>query len=195
MPSRRSLLSFLAAPALAGGMLPMSGVLATPGMPELVGNDAWLNTDRPLTLAGQRGRVVLVEFGTYTCINWRRTLPYVNRWYSQYGPQGLQVITSLALVIALAVVSIWYPDYFGGRKAAAQAEDEWGAAITRIHRKHTAAPSTPSSAPWCSAASTTSHKPCGRSGGSSGRAAGCSSWSTCVRRTRSTHACRTGSTG
>jgi hypothetical protein len=37
--------------------------------------------------------VVLVEFGTYTCINWRRTLPYVNRWHSEYGPQGLQIIT------------------------------------------------------------------------------------------------------
>ncbi len=35
---------------------------------------------------------MLVEFCTYTCINWRRTLPYVNRWHSQYGPQGLQII-------------------------------------------------------------------------------------------------------
>src|SRR5690242_16639292 len=93
MPSRRSLLSYLAAPVLAAGMLPMIPVSATAGTPEFVGNDSWLNTDRPLTLAGQRGRVVLVEFGTYTCINWRRTLPYVNRWYEEYGPRGLQVIT------------------------------------------------------------------------------------------------------
>lgn len=91
MPGRRSLLSYLAAPVLAGGC--MNRVSAASSRPEFVGNDAWLNTDRPLTLAGQRGRVVLVEFGTYTCINWRRTLPYVNRWYAEYGPQGLQVIT------------------------------------------------------------------------------------------------------
>jgi hypothetical protein len=38
-----------------------------------------------------RGKAVLVEFGTYTCINWRRTLPYVNRWHADYGAQGLQV--------------------------------------------------------------------------------------------------------
>ena len=35
---------------------------------------------------------MLVEFCTYTCINWRRTLPYVNRWHSEYGPQGLQIV-------------------------------------------------------------------------------------------------------
>jgi len=34
-----------------------------------------------------------VEFCTYTCINWRRTLPYVNRWQSEYGPRGLQIIS------------------------------------------------------------------------------------------------------
>lgn len=93
MLSRRHLLSYLAAPVLASGTLATSQLSAAPRTPEFVGNDGWLNTDRPLTLAGQRGRVVLVEFGTYTCINWRRTLPYVNRWYAQYGPQGLQVIT------------------------------------------------------------------------------------------------------
>jgi thioredoxin family protein len=35
---------------------------------------------------------VLVEFGTYTCINWRRTLPYVNRWAADYGPHGLETV-------------------------------------------------------------------------------------------------------
>ena len=78
MLSRRSLLSCLTAPALAGGVLPIIPGSATARAPELVGNDSWLNTDRPLTLAGQRGRVVLVEFGTYTCINWRRTLVGLN---------------------------------------------------------------------------------------------------------------------
>lgn len=46
----------------------------------------------PLTIAGLRGKVVLVQFCTYTCINWRRTLPYMKRWPSEYGPQGLQII-------------------------------------------------------------------------------------------------------
>src|SRR3954451_10023341 len=43
-------------------------------------------------MAGLRGKVVLVQFCTYTCINWRRTLPYIKRWHSHHGPQGLQII-------------------------------------------------------------------------------------------------------
>jgi thiol-disulfide isomerase/thioredoxin len=94
MPSRRSLLSYLLAPAaLTGGLLAVNRTSARSASPEFVGIDGWLNTDNPLTIAGLRGKVVLVEFGTYTCINWRRTLPYVNRWHSEYGPQGLQIIT------------------------------------------------------------------------------------------------------
>jgi hypothetical protein len=93
MPSRRSLLSTVLGPAaLTGGLLAVNLASARSPAPEFVGNDGWLNTDGPLTIAGTRGKVVLVEFCTYTCINWRRTLPYVNRWYSEYGPQGLQII-------------------------------------------------------------------------------------------------------
>ena len=93
MPSRRSLLSYVLGPAaLAGGLLAVNRASARSATRELVGIDGWLNTDGPLTMAGLRGKVVLVEFCTYTCINWRRTLPYVNRWHSEYGPQGLQII-------------------------------------------------------------------------------------------------------
>ena len=93
MPSRRSLLSYLLRPAaLAGGLLAVNRASARSADREFVGIDGWLNTDGPLTMAGLRGKVVLVEFGTYTCINWRRTLPYVHRWHSEYGPQGLQII-------------------------------------------------------------------------------------------------------
>ena len=92
MPSRRSILSCAVAPALLAGGLAPSRAAAAPASPEFVGIDGWLNTDRPLAVAGLRGKVALVEFCTYTCINWRRTLPYVNRWHSEYGPQGLQVI-------------------------------------------------------------------------------------------------------
>ncbi len=94
MPTRRCLLSWaLGSAALGGGGLPVvDRASARSAAPEFVGIDGWLNTDGPLSIAGLRGKVVLVEFCTYTCINWRRTLPYVKRWHSEYGPQGLQII-------------------------------------------------------------------------------------------------------
>jgi len=59
--------------------------------PSLNGATQWLNS-KPLTPAELRGKVVLVEFWTYTCINWRRTLPYVRAWADKYKDQGLVVI-------------------------------------------------------------------------------------------------------
>ena len=53
--------------------------------------DEWLNSP-PLTPAALRGKVVLVNFWTYTCINWRRQLPYVRAWAEKYKDQGLVVI-------------------------------------------------------------------------------------------------------
>jgi thiol-disulfide isomerase/thioredoxin len=52
---------------------------------------AWLNSP-PLTEAGLRGKVVLVEFWTYTCINWLRAQPFVRAWAEKYKDQGLVVI-------------------------------------------------------------------------------------------------------
>jgi thiol-disulfide isomerase/thioredoxin len=60
-------------------------------MPSLGGALAWLNSP-PLTVEGLRGKVVLVDFWTYTCVNWRRTLPYVRAWAAKYRDQGLVVI-------------------------------------------------------------------------------------------------------
>ena len=51
----------------------------------------WLNSP-PLTAAGLRGKVVLIDFCTYTCINWLRTLPYVRAWAGKYKDKGLVVI-------------------------------------------------------------------------------------------------------
>ena len=51
----------------------------------------WLNSD-PLTAAGLRDRVVLVDFWTYSCVNWLRTLPYVRAWHERYRDRGLVVI-------------------------------------------------------------------------------------------------------
>ena len=53
--------------------------------------DAWLNSP-PLTASALRGKVVLIDFWTYTCINWLRTLPYVRAWAEKYKDQGLVVI-------------------------------------------------------------------------------------------------------
>jgi hypothetical protein len=59
-------------------------------LPALEGVTAWLNSEG-LTVEGLRGRVVLVNFGTYTCINWIRSLPYVRAWADRYAGQGLVV--------------------------------------------------------------------------------------------------------
>ena len=60
-------------------------------MPSLGGATAWLNSE-PLDPAGLRGRVVLVDFWTLTCINWLRTEPYVRAWSRAYRDDGLVVI-------------------------------------------------------------------------------------------------------
>ncbi len=60
--------------------------------PEFTGIDRWLNTDKPLTLASLRGKVVLVDFWTYTCINCIRTLPYVTAWYEKYKDKNFIVV-------------------------------------------------------------------------------------------------------
>jgi thiol-disulfide isomerase/thioredoxin len=59
--------------------------------PSLDGATGWLNSE-PLTPASLRGKVVLVDFWTYSCINWQRTLPYVRAWAEKYKDQGLVVI-------------------------------------------------------------------------------------------------------
>jgi thiol-disulfide isomerase/thioredoxin len=66
--------------------LPIEGHL-----PSFEGATGWLNSE-PLTPQGLRGRVVLVDFWTYTCINWLRTLPYRRAWAAKYADAGLAVI-------------------------------------------------------------------------------------------------------
>ena len=70
----------------AAVQLPVEGSL-----PSLAGATRWLNSP-PLTPAGLRGSVVLVDFWTYTCINWLRTLPYLRAWADKYEDHGLTVI-------------------------------------------------------------------------------------------------------
>jgi cytochrome c biogenesis protein CcdA/thiol-disulfide isomerase/thioredoxin len=59
--------------------------------PEFTGNDRWFNS-APLTLAGLRGRVVLIDFWTYTCINCIRTLPHLTAWDRAYRDSGLTIV-------------------------------------------------------------------------------------------------------
>src|SRR5829696_2764164 len=66
--------------------LPVEGRL-----PGFDGATGWLNSP-PLTAADLRGKVVLVDFWTYTCINWLRTLAYVRAWAEKYQDHGLVVI-------------------------------------------------------------------------------------------------------
>jgi thiol-disulfide isomerase/thioredoxin len=70
----------------AAATLPIEGAL-----PELGGATAWLNSE-PLTPDGLRGKVVVVQFCTFSCINWLRTLPYVSAWAEKYRDNGLVVI-------------------------------------------------------------------------------------------------------
>src|ERR1700749_3799423 len=66
--------------------LPVEGRL-----PSFGGATGWLNSP-PLTTDGLRGKVVLVNFWTYTCVNWLRQLPYVRAWAGKYADHGLVVI-------------------------------------------------------------------------------------------------------
>jgi thiol-disulfide isomerase/thioredoxin len=66
--------------------LPVEGELAS-----FQGATGWINSP-PLTPAALRGKVVLVDFWTYTCVNWLRTLPYVRAWAAKYRDLGLVVV-------------------------------------------------------------------------------------------------------
>jgi hypothetical protein len=75
-----------------GRLIHRSGELPIEGhFPSLGGATAWLNSP-PLDAEGLRGKVVVVDFCTYTCINWLRTLPYVRAWANAYMDRGLVMI-------------------------------------------------------------------------------------------------------
>lgn len=81
-------------PQATPSWLQWSSARATAGQSQLTslkGANEWLNS-RPLTPQALRGKVVLIDFWTYTCINWLRTAPYVRAWEQKYRDQGLVVI-------------------------------------------------------------------------------------------------------
>jgi thiol-disulfide isomerase/thioredoxin len=93
---RRALLNsglLLTAAAATGSFATIAGMTrsghAAPAFTEPGG---WINSAAPITLGSLRGKVVLVNFWTYSCINSRRPMVYLKRWNTEYGPLGLQVI-------------------------------------------------------------------------------------------------------
>ena len=61
-------------------------------LPGFSGATGWLHSE-PLSREELRGKVVLVDFGTFTCINWIRTLPFIRSWAETYAPHGLAVVS------------------------------------------------------------------------------------------------------
>ena len=70
---------------------PRANGSSAPVAPEFTGINHWINS-KPLTMAQLRGKVVLVEFWTYSCINCVRVMPYVKQWHQRYKDQGLTVV-------------------------------------------------------------------------------------------------------
>ena len=73
---------------------PSAGLPVLGKAPDFVGNSHWFNTpaNAPLDLDGLRGKVVLIDFWTYTCINCIRTLPYLRAWDGRYRDRGLTIV-------------------------------------------------------------------------------------------------------
>ncbi len=72
---------------VAPGSLPIEGE-----MPEFVGIESWINSSSPLTKADLQGKVVLVDFWTYSCVNCLRTLPHLMGWHQNYSQRGLVIV-------------------------------------------------------------------------------------------------------
>lgn len=72
-------------------MIGSSGLSNYGKAPELTGISNWFNSD-PLTIEQLKGKVILIDFWTYTCINCIRTLPHVTGWYEKYKDKGFVVV-------------------------------------------------------------------------------------------------------
>jgi thiol-disulfide isomerase/thioredoxin len=67
-------------------------------------NDVWINAAEPVTLASQRGRVVLLEFWTFGCINCKRTVPWIRSWQERFADRDF------------SIVSVHYPEFSSERE-------------------------------------------------------------------------------
>ena len=85
--------------AISAKLIPSNGTTAKDGVlnvepymaPEFAGIKSWINSN-PQTVAGLKGKVVLVDFWTYSCINCIRTQPYLKEWYKTYKDSGFEII-------------------------------------------------------------------------------------------------------
>lgn len=91
MQRRYLLASGLVSGAATAGTLLQAAQAAAPAAPSFL-VDQWLNAAAPLDAAALRGKVGVVNFWTYSCINVLRTLPYLKRWNEEYAPAGLQLV-------------------------------------------------------------------------------------------------------
>jgi thiol-disulfide isomerase/thioredoxin len=94
--NRRQFLRSATATAIAGSQISLATAMGASffsegSLPSLDGATAWLNSP-PVTKESLRGMVTLIDFWTYTCINWRRTLSYIRAWHEKYGKHGLKVV-------------------------------------------------------------------------------------------------------
>ena len=76
----------------AGSVQVQGGQPPYPPAPEFSGVSGYINAPANLTMASLRGKVVLVDFWTYSCINCIRTLPYLESWYEKYSGEGLVIV-------------------------------------------------------------------------------------------------------
>ncbi len=86
-------------PVRAGGELftwenaPRNAVLGDYGAaPDLIAEGPWINSAQPFTMDSLKGKVVLIDFWTYSCVNCVRTIPYLRSWHEKYGEEGLVII-------------------------------------------------------------------------------------------------------
>lgn len=86
-----SALAVFCIPGVHADPAPRTNGSPAPVAPEFKGISHWINS-KPLTMAQLRGKVVLVEFWTYSCINCVRVMPYVKQWHQRYKDQGLTVV-------------------------------------------------------------------------------------------------------
>ena len=83
-------LGLLVACTSASGLADPAGKVGSPA-PEFEGIANWINSE-PLTMKELRGKVVLIDFWTYTCVNCIRTMPYLKEWHDRYADKGLVIV-------------------------------------------------------------------------------------------------------
>ena len=104
--------------------------------PEFLGIANWINSE-PLTLEGLRGKVVLIDFWTYTCVNCIRTIPFLKDWHAKYSDHDLVIVGVHAPEFEFEKVTqnvIEAADGFGLEYPIAQDNDfaTWGAYRNRF---------------------------------------------------------------